>query len=154
MTKFAKEISSQAAQRNYVTVVDTGFGLKQEIIAGRHRLVADEPVEAGGGDQGPTPYDLLLSALGACTSITIRIYAQRKGWALDGVTVHLSHTKIHAEDCRECETEAGQLDQIDCEIELAGSITPDQRLRLLQIAEKCPIHRTLTSEIEILTTMK
>ena len=134
--------------------MDTGVDLRQEIIAGRHRLVADEPVEAGGTDQGLTPYELLLSALGACTSLTMRMYAKRKGWALDGITVHLSHAKIHAEDCRECETEAGQLDQIDCEIELAGSITPDQRLRLLQIAERCPIHRTPISEIEILTTMK
>jgi putative redox protein len=126
-----------------------GSGFAQEIVAGQHRLNADEPLSAGGANTGPTPYELLLAALGACTAITVTMYARRKNWPLDGIVVRLSHSKIHAEDCLECDTELGLLDRIDREIELAGALTPDQRLRLFEIAEKCPVHRTLTSEISI-----
>jgi putative redox protein len=132
-----------------VVIRATGSGYAQEIVAGQHRLKADEPCSTGGTDSGPTPYELLLAALGACTSITVGMYARRKNWPLEGIVVHLKHSKVHAEDCFECHTEAGMLDRIDCELELQGSLTPEQRLRLLDIAEKCPLHRTLTSEIEI-----
>jgi uncharacterized OsmC-like protein len=132
-----------------VVVRATGSGFAQEIVAGQHRFNADEPSSAGGADTGATPYQLLLAALGACTSMTVGMYARRKNWPLESIVVRLSHSKIHAEDCFECQTEAGMLDRIDREIELHGSLTPEQRLRLFEIAEKCPVHRTLTSEIDI-----
>jgi putative redox protein len=137
-----------------VVVRATGSGFAQEIVAGQHRLKADEPVTSGGTDTDPTPYQLLLAALGACASLTLGMYARRKNWPLEGIVVRLSHSKIHAEDCLECQTEAGMLDRIECELELKGSLTPEQRLRLFEIAEKCPVHRTLTSEIEIRSSLK
>ena len=129
----------------------TGFA--QEIEAGRHRLTADEPVEAGGTDVGPSPYELLLAALGACTSMTISMYARRKGWPLEAVTVRLQHARIHAQDCAECETKEGMLDRIEREISLAGALDAAQRERLLEIANRCPVHRTLVSEIDIRTRL-
>ncbi|MEV4163177.1 bifunctional alpha/beta hydrolase/OsmC family protein [Nonomuraea dietziae] len=123
----------------------------QEITAGRHRLTADEPLSVGGADAGPTPYDLLLAALGGCTSMTIRMYADRKRLPLQGVTVRLRHRRIHAKDCADCETEAGTLDKIEREILLEGPLDQEQRRRLLEIADKCPVHRTLTSEVVIET---
>lgn len=143
-----------SAAKTSVVVRGTGSGFAQEILAGEHRLVADEPLSAGGTDTGPTPYELLLAALGACTAITVTMYAERKRWPLDGIVVRLSHSKIHAEDCFQCQTEAGFLDRIDREIELAGSLSPDERVRLFEIAEKCPVHRTLTSEINIRSCLK
>ncbi|MEV4313947.1 bifunctional alpha/beta hydrolase/OsmC family protein [Actinocrispum sp. NPDC049592] len=136
----------------YVTVTDSGEGpLGQTVTAGRHSLPADEPVPIG-VDSGPTPYDLLLAALGACTSMTLRMYADRKQLPLDRVTVQLRHSRIHAEDCASCETKTGLLDRIERTIHLDGDLTPEQRERLLQIADKCPVHRTLKSEIDIRTT--
>jgi uncharacterized OsmC-like protein len=129
----------------------TGAGFAQEIHAGRHRLVADEPVSAGGTDTGPSPYDLLLAASGACTSMTVGMYARRKSWPLDEITVHLWHSKIHANDCAECESKEGILDRIERDIHFSGPLTDDQRSKLLEIANKCPVHRTLTSEIDIET---
>ena len=123
--------------------------LAQEIVVGHHRLAADEPMEAGGSDLGPNPYDLLLAALGACTSMTLRLYADHKQWPLERTTVRLSHEKIHAADCADCETREGKIDQIEREIEIAGPLDAAQRQRLLEIAEKCPVHRTLHSEIKI-----
>ena len=134
-----------------VTVIVRGSatGLAQEIETGRHRLVADEPVEAGGTDTGPSPYELLLAALGACTSMTLSMYARRKQWPLEQVTVRLRHDKIHAQDCAECETKEGRLDRIEREISLAGPLDAEQRERLLPIANRCPVHRTLVSEVDI-----
>jgi putative redox protein len=132
----------------------TGSGFAQEIVAGKHRLKADEPLSAGGTETGPTPYELLLAALGACTAMTVTMYAKRKNWPLDAIVVRLSHSKIHAEDCFDCHTEAGFIDRIDREIELSGSLSPDERLKLFEIAEKCPVHRTLTSEIDIRSSLK
>ena len=134
-----------------VVVRGSAAGFAQEIIAGPHRMTADEPVSAGGTDNGPTPYDFLLAALGACTSITVGMYARRKGWPLEEVTVNLRHAKIHASDCAECETKEGMLDRIERDIHFAGSLTNEQRSKLLEIANKCPVHRTLTSEIVIKT---
>ena len=122
---------------------------KQEIVAGRHRLVADEPVSAGGGDAGPDPYNYLLISLGVCTSMTVGLYARRKEFPLENITVSLSHSRIHAMDCEECATKEGMLDRIDVEIELTGPLTAEHRAKLMEIAAKCPVHRTLTSEINI-----
>ena len=124
-------------------------GYRTEISAGGHTVFSDEPISAGGTDQGPTPYDLLVAALGACTAITLRMYAERKQWPLEAVTVRLRHSKIHAEDCRDCETKIGMLDQIERSVELVGILDETQRSKLLEIADKCPVHRTLTSEIVI-----
>src|SRR6201997_5873909 len=122
---------------------------RQEIVAGKHRLVADEPVSAGGADAGPDPYDYLLASLGVCTSMTVGFYARRNNWPLDKVSVSLWHSRIHARDCEECETKDGMLDRIDVEVELTGSLTSEQHAKLMEIAAKCPVHRTLTSEINI-----
>jgi len=127
--------------------------LREDIEAGQHRLVADEPLEAGGTDTGATPYHLLLAALGACTAITLRMYAQHKGWPLAEVEVRLRHEKIHADDCANCETQDRALDSIEREIVLHGPLDQVQRERLLQIANRCPVHRTLTSEIRISTRL-
>jgi uncharacterized OsmC-like protein len=134
-----------------VVVRGSAAGFAQEIVAGPHRMAADEPVSVGGTDTGPNPYDFLLAALGACTSITVGMYARRKGWPLEEVTVNLRHAKIHASDCAECETKEGMLDRIERDIHFAGSLTSEQRSKLLEIANKCPVHRTLTSEIVINT---
>lgn len=135
-----------------VTVTETGMGTyTQEIVAGRHRISADEPHPIG-DDTGPDPYALLLAGLGACTSMTVRMYANRKGWPLDRVRVTLRHSRIHAQDCVDCETAKGMVDQIDREIELTGDLDDTQRRRLMDIAERCPVHRTLTSEVHITTT--
>jgi uncharacterized OsmC-like protein len=134
-----------------VIVRGSAAGFAQEIHAGPHRFHADEPVSAGGTDTGASPYDLLLAALGACTSMTVAMYARRKAWPLEEVTVHLRHAKIHAADCAECETKEGMLDRIERDIHFAGSLTEEQRSKLLEIANKCPVHRTLTSEIDIRT---
>lgn len=128
-------------------------GFVQAITTGRHRLLADEPVAAGGTDTGPSPYDLLIAALGACTSMTVSLYARRKQWPLEAVTVKLAHHKVHAVDCETCEQKDGLLDQIEREIELHGTLTEEQRARLLEIANKCPVHKTLTSQIHILTRL-
>ncbi|MGD8702403.1 MAG: bifunctional alpha/beta hydrolase/OsmC family protein [Desulfosarcina sp.] len=126
-------------------------GYRTEISAGSHRLVADEPVDVGGTDNGPTPYELLVAGLGACTAMTLRMFADRKGWPLETVTVSMSHRKIHAKDCRSCETQSGKLDRIDRQIELIGPLATDQRRRLMEIADRCPVHRTLHAEVEVVT---
>lgn len=136
-----------------VIVEGDATGLAQEIEMGRHRLVADEPVEAGGTDAGPSPYELLLAALGACTSMTLSMYARRKRWPLERVTVRLQHGRIHAQDCAECESKEGLLDRIEREISLTGPLDAEQRERLLAIANRCPVHRTLVSEIDIRTRL-
>lgn len=124
---------------------------QQQITVGPHRLIADEPVAAGGEDTGPGPYDLLLSALGACTAMTMRLYADRKALPMERVSVTLNHKKIYAKDCEECETKEGMLDQIERKISIAGQLDSEQRAKLMEIADKCPVHRTLTSEIRIIT---
>jgi len=147
------DMHPEAAVRSGGRVIVRGSaaGFAQEIFAGAHRLTGDEPASAGGTDTGPSPYDFLLAALGTCTSMTLGMYARRKGWALEEVTVTLRHWKIHASDCAECETREGMLDRIERDIHLGGSLTDEQRTKLMEIADKCPVHRTLTSEIAIRT---
>jgi uncharacterized OsmC-like protein/fermentation-respiration switch protein FrsA (DUF1100 family) len=139
------------APRNVVVRETRNSKFQQTVSVGPHHLLADEPVAAGGEDSGPGPYDFLLAGLGACTSMTMRLYADRKSLPLERVTVTLKHSKIHAEDCAECETRAGMLDQIDRVIAMEGALDAEQRSKLLEIADKCPVHRTLTSEIHIVT---
>jgi uncharacterized OsmC-like protein/fermentation-respiration switch protein FrsA (DUF1100 family) len=135
-----------------VVVSETGNGKFQQMVSvGAHHLLADEPVAVGGEDSGLGPYDFVLAGLGACTSMTMRLYAERKSLPLERVTVTLNHNKIHAEDCAECETKTGMLDQIDRVIAIEGDLDAEQRQKLLEIADKCPVHRTLTSEVRILT---
>jgi uncharacterized OsmC-like protein/pimeloyl-ACP methyl ester carboxylesterase len=132
-----------------VLVRETGGGkFQQEIVSGPHRLLADEPLSVGGLNSGLSPYNLLLAALGACTAMTLRLYADHKKLPLERVSVRLTHNKIHATDCEDCETKEGMLDRIDRNITLEGALDADQRKRLIEIADKCPVHRTLESEID------
>ena len=149
----APQSASQAAgDAKTVVVRETGQGrFQQDVTVGAHRFLADEPREAGGLDSGPGPYDLLLAGLGACTAMTLRLYAERKALPLERVTVSLNHSRIHASDCADCETKEGMLDRIERAITLRGRLDAEQRRRLLEIADKCPVHRTLTSEIDIRT---
>jgi len=121
--------------------------LRTDVTANGYALVADEPVSVGGTDAGPTPYAYLLVALGSCAGMTLRLYADRKGWPLESVTARLSHQKVHARDCEECETKDSRIDHIRLELELAGPLEESQRRRLLEIAQRCPVHRTLESEV-------
>ena len=130
-------------------VVRSQAGLSQTIDVRGHHLTADEPISDGGQDAGPNPYELLLSALGACTAITVRMYAQRKNWPLESVDVALQHERIHAEDCAECETSDGYLDKITKSITLRGPLDAEQRQRLLEISERCPVQKTLKQEVHI-----
>ena len=142
----ATETEKQAA---HVVIRGGAKNFQQEITAGKHKFVADEPLSAGGGDAGPDPYDYLLTALGVCTSMTIGLYARRNRFPLENIRVSLSHSRIYAADCEECETKQGLLDRIDVEVELTGALTSEQHAKLMQVAAKCPVHRTLTSEINI-----
>lgn len=137
-----------------VIVRGAADGFVQDVTAGGHHLRIDEPTSAGGTDSGPTPYDLLLAALGSCTSMTVAMYARRKKWPLDRVTVRLRHSRVHAEDCAACEAQSARLTVIDREIELEGSLDDDQRARLLAIANRCPVHLTLSSRIDIRTRLR
>ena len=139
------------APRNVVVRETRNSKFQQTVAVGPHRMLADEPVAAGGEDTGPGPYDFVLAGLGACTSMTMRMYADRKSLPLERVTVTLKHSKIHAEDCAECETKEGMLDQIDRVIAIEGALDAEQRKKLMEIADKCPVHRTLKSEIRIQT---
>jgi len=142
-----------AAGRDVVVVTESRarpYG--QRITIGDHVLAADEPAAVGGTDSGPTPYELLLASLGACTAITVRMYANRKGWPLRNVTVQLRHARIHAKDCADCDTKFGQLDHIERELQFDGELTGEQRARLLEMAERCPVHRTLHSEVRVSTS--
>ena len=131
-----------------IVVSSVGY-LKQQVTAGEHTFFADEPVEAGGTNAGPDPYAFLLAALGSCTAMTLQMYARRKGWRLEGIVVRLRHSRIHAKDCDECETTQGRIDRIDRYISLVGPLDDSQKQRLMEIAQHCPVHKTLTSEISI-----
>lgn len=133
----------------YVESID--LGLRQKVTAGPHQWIADEPASLGGNDEGPTPYDMLLAGLGVCTSMTLRMYAKRKGWPLDKVRIVLTHQRVHAKDCADCESESGYVDEIERTLEIQGELDEAQRTRLTEIADKCPVHKTLTTETIIRT---
>jgi putative redox protein len=137
-----------------VVVTEVGSGFAQRIEAGGHVLAADEPVSAGGTDTGPDPYALLLAAVGACTSMTIRLYARRKAWPLERVAVRLRHERVYAKDCEDCvERKDGHVDRILRELDLSGPLTQEQKARLVEIAERCPLHKTVTGGMRIETVV-
>ncbi|HLK98424.1 MAG TPA: OsmC family protein [Hymenobacter sp.] len=127
--------------------------LLADVQAGRHTYFVDEPVEVGGQDQGPTPYDLLLSALGACTAITLRLYATQKKWPLEGIEVRLRHQRVHEQDCEKCEQSGHMLEEVQKELRLLGPLSEEQRQRLEVISQKCPVQKTLTNSLRIVTTL-
>jgi len=136
-----------------VVVRDGGPGVfDTRVTAGRHEFAADGPVEAGGADAGPSPYEFLLTALGTCTVMTLRLYAKRRGYPLTGITVELSHDRVHAEDCATCDTQEGHVDRIRRKVTVDGDLSAGQRADLLRIADRCPVHRTLSAEIAFETT--
>ncbi len=122
-----------------------------EVLAGPHRLLADEPREAGGDDRGPNPYELLAAALASCTVMTLRLYADRRGWPVRRLSCAVTHRRVHARDCADCERREGWVTVLERVVEMEGDLAPDQRARLLEIADRCPVHRTLTGEIRIRT---
>ena len=148
-TSTATAATEAKAKPADVVVRGNAGGYLQEVVTGSHHLRADEPLSVGGGDAGPGPYDYLLAGLGACTSMTVGWYARTKKLPLENITVSLRHSRIHAQDCAYCETKAGMLDRIDVEVELTGPLTVEQHAKLMEIAGKCPVHRTLKSEIDI-----
>jgi putative redox protein len=139
-----EEEARPGVPRRTILVEESGEPYTQRIRTGGHALTADEPRESGGQDLGPDPYELLLASLGACTSMTVRMYANHKKWPLDRIAVRLSHEKIHAKDCADCESKAGKVDRIEREVEVVGNLTEEQHARLMDIADRCPVHRTLT----------
>jgi len=143
--------TTEQAESAHVIVKGTAAGFAQKVEIGSHHLDADEPVSVGGTDTGASPYDLLLAALGTCTSMTIGLYARKRRWPLENITVPLRHSKIHAADCDNCETKEGRIDRVERDIHLSGSLTKEQRSKLMEIADRCPVHQTLTSEINIKT---
>jgi len=136
-----------------VRVTEAGVGNYTRIVTdGRHEWAADEPEPVGGRDAGPNSYELLSASLAACATITMRMYADRKGWPLEGVSVDVKHGRIHAEDCEDCETQQGMIDRLDKTVRIMGDLDGDQIDRLMEIADRCPVHRTLTREIQIVTS--
>jgi putative redox protein len=150
----AMSMMTESLGSNAVFVEDSAAGPFAEIVRnGAHVLHADEPVAKGGNDTGPDPYAYLLAALGTCTAMTLRLYARNKQWPLTKVSVQLAHRKIYATDCAECETKEGRIDRLERIIELEGPLSDEQRRRMLEIADHCPVHRTLKSEIVISTQL-
>lgn len=142
---------AEPTEAPHVIVHGTAAGFAQKIDIGPYHIDADEPISYGGTDSGPSPYDLILAALGSCTSMTIGLYARKRSWPVEKISVSLWHSKIHAQDCDDCETKDGRIDRIEMEIHLDGAVTDEQRAKLMEVAGKCPIHQTLTHEINIKT---
>ena len=142
-------LQPEASAAPDVIVRGSAAAFLQNVESGRHRFTVDEPLALGGTDTAATPYDLVLAALGSCTSMTVGLYARRKRIPLENITISLWHSKIHATDCEECETREGRIDRIEVAVELTGALSEEQRARLLGIAKMCPVHRTLTSEINV-----
>ena len=132
-----------------VIVVRSESGLRQEVTAGRHAFVADEPVSAGGTDAGPDPYALLLAALGSCTAMTLRLYADRKKWALGEIRIELSHSRVYPQDCEGCERPDSRIDRIARKVVLTGDLDAAQVARLAEIAARCPVHKTLVAGVQV-----
>jgi putative redox protein len=154
MTTSSPHSMAETQPPEWVVIVrGAADGFAQEIAAGSHHFRSDEPTSVGGTDSGPTPYDLLLAALGSCTSMTVAMYARRKQWPLERIAVHLRHSRVHAEDCAACETQDAKLTVIERDIQLDGRLGEDQRARLLAIANRCPVHLALTSKIDIRTRL-
>lgn len=154
-SRIRPDATEEALPAGTVEVSEVGPGrYTQRIRAGKHESLADEPATHGGDDVGPSPYEFLLAGLGACTSMTLRMYADRKEWPLEGVTVRLTHARIHAADCRDCATKSGHVDEISRVIALTGDLSATQRARLLEIANKCPVHRTLKSEVAVRSSLE
>lgn len=153
MTQMASAPSSVASPASgpleHVTVRGNAASFVQEVTVGKHQFRADEPADIGGSESAPDPYDYLLAGLGACTSMTVGLYARTKKIPLQDILVSLRHSRIHAADCADCETKQGMLDRIDMDVELIGQLTAEQRAKLMEVAGKCPVHRTLKSEIDI-----
>jgi uncharacterized OsmC-like protein len=143
------ELPSQEPRK--VMVEGPASGFRTEVDVGGHHLVVDEPVAVGGTDGGPTPYEMLLAGLGACTVMTLRIYADRRKWPLERARVTLQHRKVHAQDCVECDRKATKMDVVDRIITLEGALDDEQRAKLMEIAERCPVHQTLQSKIQVNT---
>ncbi len=156
ITDANKEASSgtaPAVEKNHVLIAEKNREFTRNIYTENHQLIADEPLSSGGANLGPNPYELLLAALGACTSMTIRMYASHKKLNLENVEVTLSHGRIHAEDCGDCETKAGFVDTIEKNIKLEGDLTDEERVRILEIADRCPVHKTLSNKIKITSNL-
>ena len=142
-----------ADEANTVVVAENGRGkFGNDVQVGPHHFLADEPAAVGGQDAGPAPYQLLAAALGTCTNMTLRLYAAQKNWPLERVTTRVRHDRVHAKDCAECETKEGRIDRLSREITLTGPLDEAQRARLMEMATRCPVHRTLESEVRIVTT--
>jgi uncharacterized OsmC-like protein len=156
MVEQSERSASTTAHPAHGTVIACESGADRfalDLSAGPHRLLADEPKAVGGDDTGPTPYELLGAALAACTAMTLRLYAERKGWALGRITVAVRHAKVHAQDCADCETTDARLNRFERVVEVVGEIPEEQRTKLLEIADKCPVHRTLEGPVEVVTRL-
>ncbi len=151
MSATGKTFDQPEVKPGTVVVAETGHGLAQYLLDGRHQLVADEPKDKGGKDKGPGPYELILMALGACTAVTLRLYADRKQWPLERVIVRLSHSRDYIRDSAGTDTKPTSLDRITCDLELIGRLDQEQHDRLLVVANNCPVHRSLTSRMDITT---
>ena len=154
MSRLDQTALQNSVKPGTVLVASTGAGpFDQIMLDGRHMVRADEPASAGGSDGGPNPYELLLMSLGSCTSMTVQMYAARKRWPLEQVVVRLRQERVHAQDCTDCEKPTSMVHRIEKTIELIGALDEEQRARLREIADHCPVHKTLTSKIEIATVL-